>query len=88
MGRENGPNLWQPVIIISTTRLIALREGRTLTDKVPHALEIIGQSTALFSESSLHLIIRISIVSLLLKAQLQTRHLMDVRLAEQGSPDI
>lgn len=66
----------------------ALRTGRAAPHKVTRALEIIGQSAVLLSESSLHLIIKITTATLLFMAQLHSRLLTDVRLVEKEGPDI
>lgn len=79
-------NLWPLVILIPTSTMSALRTGRAAPHKVTCALEIIGQSAVLLSESSLHLFINITIVTLLLIVQLHSR-LLTVDWRKEG-PDI
>lgn len=81
-------NLWPLVILIPTGTMSALRTGRAAPHKVTRALEIIGQRAVLLSESSLHLIIKITIGTLLLMALLHSRLFTDVRLVEKEGPDI
>lgn len=80
-------NLWPLVILTPTSTMSALRTGRAAPHKVTRALEIIGQSAVLVSESPLHLFIKITIRTLLLMARLHSRLLTDVRLVEKEGPE-